>query len=42
MLAIGDKSPNIQEAWDAINLSILDHSESYKVYSLNHGLASLI
>lgn len=32
MLAIGDKFPNIQEAQDAINRSILDDGESYKVY----------
>ena len=32
MLAIGDKFSNIQEAQDAINRSILDDGESYKVY----------
>src|SRR6266487_1100558 len=32
MLAIGDKFSNIQEARDAINRSILDDGESYKVY----------
>jgi hypothetical protein len=32
MLTVGDKFPNIQEAQDAINQSILDDGESYKVY----------
>jgi hypothetical protein len=35
MLAIGDKFPNTQEARDAINRSILDDGESYKVYKLD-------
>jgi uncharacterized protein (DUF2344 family) len=32
MLAIGDKFPNIQEAQEAINRSILNDGELYKVY----------
>jgi MuDR family transposase len=32
MLAIGDKFPNIQEAREAINRSVLNDGESYKVY----------
>jgi hypothetical protein len=32
MLAVGDKFPNIQEAREAINRSVLDHGESYRVY----------
>jgi hypothetical protein len=32
MLAIGDKFPDIQEAREAINRSVLDDGESYKVY----------
>jgi hypothetical protein len=32
MLAIGDKFPDIQEAQETINRSVLDDGELYKVY----------